>query len=386
MTDENDLKHTSLISYIEVVYSYKKLIILSTLSVGIILAFLMFFVVKPVFLSTATLKTVTKSGIGISSLISGGSLPDIGGLDELGGGGSGAKELALYEQIISSRRCLEDLIVKYDLMNQYEHKYMQDAVKDFRENLLFVSKNIKSGTMSVGVYDYSPEKSKEMSEFLISQLNKINIEMNVQSAKNNRIFIEERYNLTRKELRNAEDSLKYFQDIYGVAPDIVAKATTQTSITLEAEVKSEEVKLELLKKILSPDQSEVKTQEAKIAALKRELDNIRNSDDPSEKLRLKGTPQTILDYIRLTRNVEIQNKLLVFLLPIYEQAKIEEVKEMPSVILLDPPVVPEVKVKPKRLTTIFIGILATFILLSLSTILYELYLRKLLIELNQRSD
>jgi capsule polysaccharide export protein KpsE/RkpR len=347
---------------------------------------MLFFVIKPVFLSTSTLKTVSKSGLGLSGLISGGSLPDIGGLDELSGGGSGAKELALYEQILSSRRCLEELIVKYNLMDQYDHKYMQDAIKDFSDNLLFISKNIKSSTIVIGVYDYSPEKSKEMTEFLISQLNKINIEMNVQSAKNNRVFIENRYNLVRSDLKNAEDSLKQFQDVYGVAPDLVAKATTQASITLEAEIKSEEVKLELLKKLLSPDQSEIKTQELKITALKKQLDDIKNSDDPREILRLKGTPQTIMAYLRLTRSVEIQNKLLVFLLPIYEQAKIEEVKEMPSVSVLDPPVIPEKKVKPKRLTILLIGVLSTFVVISLSVIVYELYLKSFFVQLSNRSD
>lgn len=386
MISDNDFKSSSLIQYVEIMLSYKKLILIPTISVAVILAFIMFFVAKPVYLSTGTIKTVSKGGIGISSLISGANLPDIGGLDELGGGGSGTKELALYEQILSSRRCLEDLIIKFNLMEQYDFKYMQDALKNFRESLLYVAKNTKSGTLSVGIYDFSPQKAKDMSDFLISQLNKINIEMNVQSAKNNRAFIEERYNLVKKDLKSAEDSLKQFQDKYGVAPDIIAKATTQTSITMEAEIKSEEVKLELLKKLLSPDQSEVKTQEAKISALKKQLDNIQNSDNPEEKLRLKGTPQTILDYVRLTRSVEIQNKLMVFLLPIYEQAKIEEVKEMPSVIVLDPPDVPEIKVKPKRLTTILIGTLASFFLLSFSVILYELFLKKLLSELNQRGD
>jgi tyrosine-protein kinase Etk/Wzc len=385
MKDENNIKDTSLIKYIQIIFIYKKLIIITTLSVGVILAFLMFFVVKPVYLSTGTLKSVTKSNLGLAGLITGGSMPDIGGLDELGGGGSGAKELALYEQILTSRRCLEELIIKYDLMTQYKEKYMQDALKDFKESLLYISKNPKSSTIVVGIYDYSPEKSKEMSDFLISQLNKINIEMNVQSAKNNRIFIEDRYNLVRKELKNAEDSLKQYQDLVGVAPDLIAKATAQASITLEVEIKSEEVKLEILKKIISSDQAEVKTQETKIALLKKQLEIIKNSESPDSNLKLKGTPQTILNYVRLTRNVEIQNKLLVYLLPIYEQAKIEEVKEMPSVVVLDPPVVPEVKVKPKRLTTVFIGVLGTFLLLSLSTILYELYLIKILDELRQRS-
>ena len=386
MNYDNDIRKTSLIRYIEIILSYKKLIFISTIITAVVVAFLMFFVVKPVYLSTGTVKTVSKGGMGISGLLSGANLPDIGGLDELSGGGSGAKELALYEQILLSRRCLEELIIKFNLIEQYDFKYMQDAVKNFRESLLYISKDNKSGTITVGVYDFSPQKSKEMSDFLIEQLNKINIEMNVQNATNNRAFIETRYNLVRKQLSEAEDSLKTFQHVNGIAPDIIAKATTQASITLESEIKAEEIKLELLKKLLSPDQSEVKTQETKIAAMKKQLNEILTTEDPDTRLKLKGTPQTILDYLRLTRSVEIQNKLLVFLLPIYEQAKIEEVKEMPSVSILDPPVVPEIKVKPRRLTITFLATVAVFMLLSFSAIIYELFIKNFLVELRNRSD
>ncbi len=386
MNYDKDIRNTSLIRYIEIILSYKKLILISTILTGVITAFLMFFVVKPVFLSTGTVKTVSKSGLGISGLLSGANLPDIGGLDELSGGGSGAKELALYEQILLSRRCLEELIVRFNLIEQYDFKYMQDAIKNFREGLLYILKDNKSGTITIGVYDFSPQKSKEMSDFLIEQLNKINIEMNVQNAANNRAFIEARYNLVRKQLSEAEDSLKMFQDANGIAPDIIAKATTQASITLESEIKAEEIKLELLKKLLSPDQSEVKTQETKISAMRKQLNEILTTEDPDTRLKLKGTPQTILDYVRLTRSVEIQNKLLVFLLPIYEQAKIEEVKEMPSVSILDPPVVPEIKVKPKRLTITLVATVAVFLILSFSAIMYELYIKNFLFELRNRSD
>ena len=120
--------------------------------------------------------------------------------------------------------------------------------------------------------------------------------------------------------------------------------------------------------------------------MKKQLYEIQNTEDPDIKLKLKGTPQTILDYIRLTRSVEIQNKLLVFLLPIFEQAKIEEVKEMPSVSILDPPVVPEIKVKPKRLTITFISTMAVFLLLSFSVIMYELYIKFFLEELRHSRD
>jgi tyrosine-protein kinase Etk/Wzc len=365
------------LTYLEIILNYKKFIAFTLLSVGLVLFILLFFIIKPVFLSTGTLKTVSKGNLGLSGLLVGASLPDIGGLDELGGG-SGSKELALFEQILLSRRCLEDLIIKYNLVEQYDYKYMEDALKDARENLLFISKNIKSGTITVGFHDYSPEKSKEMTEYLFAQLNKINIEMNVQYAKNNRAFVEERYNLVKSELKKAEDSLKTFQDMYGIAPDVIAKATTQASITMEAELKSEEIKLELLKKLLSPDQTEIKTQEAKIEAIKSQIIEIDKSEDPNLKLKLKDAPQKVLNYLRLVRNIEIQNKLLMFLLPIFEQAKIEEVKETPTVLVLDPPSLPEKKVKPKRLTILLIGLISTFLILTYAVVFYELRLKAFL--------
>ena len=47
------------------------------------------------------------------------------------------------------------------------------------------------------------------------------------------------------------------------------------------------------------------------------------------------------------RDVEIQNKILEFVTPLYEQAKVEEQRATPSVIVLDTALVPERKAKPK---------------------------------------
>ena len=65
-------------------------------------------------------------------------------------------------------------------------------------------------------------------------------------------------------MKNAEDSLKSFQMIYGVAPDLQIKAAAQSVFTLEAELKTEEIKLDVINKILSSDQLEVKTKKQKL--------------------------------------------------------------------------------------------------------------------------
>lgn len=382
MTEINDkepkdsINESATTKYLLIFLKHWKVITSITLLVGIITTILAFFVIKPEYLSSAIIKASGKTSIGLGGLLSSAGIPDLGGLEELTGSVM-IKELALYEEILQSRRCLEEVIKKYDLMKEYDYRFMQDAVKDFRENKTYVTKNLKAGTIEIGVYDINPQRAKEIVEYMIELLNTINIEMNVQNAKTTREFIEGRYNEIKNDLKAAEDSLKYFQKNYGFAPDIVTKTVVQSTVQLEADIEAEKIKLELLKKALSPDEAEVKLQEAKIAAMKKELENIKKSNDKSSSLRLKDAPDIVLNYMRLARNVEIQNKLLTYIIPIYEQAKIEEKKEMPSVLVLDYPSLPEYKKRPKRLTLVAISILATFALLNISFSIYELYLKNL---------
>lgn len=373
---KDSINDSATTKYLLVFLKHWKVITSVTLIVGIITTILAFFVIRPEYLSSAIIKASGKTSLGLGGLLSSAGIPDLGGLEELTGSVM-IKELALYEEILQSRRCLEEVIKKYDLMKEYNYRFMQDAVKDFRENKTYLTKNLKAGTIEIGVYDINPQRAKEIVEYMIELLNTINIEMNVQNAKTTREFIEGRYNEIKNDLKAVEDSLKYFQKNYGFAPDIVTKTVVQSTVQLEADIEAEKIKLELLKKALAPDESEVKLQEAKIEAMKKELESIKKSNDKSSSLRLKDAPDIVLNYMRLVRNVEIQNKLLTYIIPIYEQAKIEEKKEMPSVLVLDYPSLPEYKKRPKRLTLVAISIVATFALLNISFSIYELYLKNL---------
>jgi tyrosine-protein kinase Etk/Wzc len=343
---------------LEIFIKYKRKIIIITLTVGLLIGLFLFFVANPIFLSSGVVKTTSKMG-GLSSMITQ-NITDLGDLGDLTGGGSAGKELALYENILTSRRCLEEAIIKFKLNDEWEYKFMQDAVKNFREEVLTVSKDKTAGTMEIGIFDKDPQRAKEMVEFLIYQLNKINTELNVTNAKANREYIEQRYYLIRQDLRGFEDSLRQYQDVYGIAPDLKAKAIIQSVVQLEAEEKSEEIKLDLMNKILSPGESEILIQKEKIASLKSEIRKINESGDSSLSFHLKGAPGVILNYLRLVREVEIQNKMLIYIMPLYEQAKIEEKKETPSVLVLDQPVVPERKAKPKRVVTILLFMFVAF--------------------------
>lgn len=345
------VKEFTLSDFIKIFKEYRKKIYIVSLIFGVLTAIVVFFIMDPIFLSYGTIKTSGKV-VGLSL----GGIPgaEIGDFGEVLTGTSYTKELAFYENILKSRRCLEETIVKYNFMEENKYKHMQQAVKDFRENILYIFKDRISGTMDVGVYDKDPAKAKEISEFLIHQLDKINIEMNILNARNQREFIQQRYEQSVEKLTSSEDTLKNFQDTYGISPDIQVRVVSEIEIQLEAEIESEKIKLELLQKILSPSQDEIKFQEEKIKALENRLSKIRNSDDGTSKIQLKGSPDVVLKFIRLKREVEIQNKIQSILLPLYEQSKIEEKKEIPTILILDQPFVPDEKTKPKRIISILI--------------------------------
>lgn len=363
MSEENINQKTSIkiIDIILIFLKNKNHIFIFTFIVMIVASILYFFVFDLIFFSTASIKSSSKSG-GLLGALDGG-LPDIGALDDFGISGSkSAKELAAYEEILMSRRCLEELIIKFNLVERDDYRFLEDAIKDFRENKLVIKQEKLAGILYVGVYDKEPHLAKEMVEFLLMQLDKINIELNVQNAKSNREFIETRYLQAKLDLAKSEDSLKTYQLIYGIAPDIQVKAAAQSVFTMEAELKAEEVKLDVLKKILSSDQPEVKTQEAKVNSIRSKIVEIQNSTDINELLRLGNSPQIVMNYLRLVRDVEIQTKILTFMIPIFEQAKIEEKRETPTIILLDKPVIAERKTKPKRLTMVIVFTVLGFIL------------------------
>jgi len=363
----NEERSLNLIDFILIVLKWKRFILITTGIIGLISIILYFFVFNLIYLSTATIKSTGKSGSIFSALE---GLSNFGSFEDLTSSAR-SQELAVYREILSSRRCLEALIVKFDLMKNGDYQYVEDAVKSFQKNQLFLDDDRISGLLYIGVYDKDPVIAKDMTEFLISELDKINIELNVTKAKSNREFVEKRYFQAKEDLSASEDSLKSFQMIYGVAPDLQIKAAAQSAFTLEADLKTEEVKLDVLKKILSPEQLEIRTQEAKINSLKDKITEIQNSTNLSDFLRLGNSPQIVMSFLRLQRNVEIQTKILTYLLPVYEQAKIEEKKETPTILVLDKPYVAERKTKPKRLTMVLLSIFGSFFVLSICTIIYE---------------
>ena len=70
-------------------------------------------------------------------------------------------------------------------------------------------------------------------------------------------------------------------------------------------------------------------------------------------------PNIAIQYLRTYREVEIQQSILEIVMPMFEQAKVEEQKSIPTIMLIDKAVAPELKYSPKR-SVIILGLLFFF--------------------------
>ena len=372
-------KKTNLIDYLSVIVKWRKLIIVNFLIVAIITAIISLIVPKTFTAKTTILPpTETSAGFGLSSLI--GSLP----LGQLGLSGV-SEQTYTFIAILNSRTVMESIAENFNLMELYKEDNMEQTVKALR-NYVSVEIN-EDGTISLfasaNTGNLSNEEeanearklARDMANAFIEELDRVNLRLKTEKARNTRLYIEKRYLQNLADLQKAENGLKEFQETYGV---IALPEQTAVSIQAAAELKAKiivkEVEIAVLSKYVSKSHSELTHAKSELSELRRKLNemnsgtNYDNTDGKGNSnlfIPFSKVPDLGIKYLRLYREITLQEKLLEFLLPQYEQAKIQEAKDTPTEQVLDEAVMPIRRTKPKRAIMVM---LAGFISIAFSMI------------------
>jgi len=264
---------------------------------------------------------------------------------------------------------MDSVINKFNLIKVYDigNYPMETAEKELRANTNFdIDEN---DALNITVLDKDANRAADMANYFVTLLNKIFTKVSVEEAHNNRLFIQQRYEKNLDDLKNTEDTLEEFQQKYKVydMPQ-QAKAAITAGADLEAQRIAAEVELGVMKQQYGEDAPQVKLKTLQIQELSQKLEDLQTgsgsdfSRGASVLPAFKNVPELGIAYLRLYRDYQIQTKLLEFILPLYEQAKIEEQKDTPAVIVLDKAIPPERPSVPKR---IFIEIVFAFVVMSL---------------------
>ena len=345
-------KSKNLIDFLYILIKWRKLIIINFLIVSILAAGVSLIMPHVYEAHTKILPpSENAAGLGLSSLLS--NIP-MGGL----GMGAMSGELFQFISILNSRTIMESAAEKFNLVERYKQENMEETVRILREN---VSEDINDdGTLSVSCKvrtKWIPGQenireaqliSMEMTNFFIQKMDSINKHLKIKSAKSYRIKKKKRYQENVNELRKAENELKQFQETHGT---IALEQQTQATIAAAAEIKSQiiakQIELDALGQNIGPSNLQLQKIKNQVQSLQNTLDDFYSKQDQLF-ISLGDAPDLQIKYGRLMREMMLQQKIMEFLLPQYEQAKLQEAKDTPTVQVLDEAVRPIKRSKPKR--------------------------------------
>ncbi|MBU1680162.1 MAG: hypothetical protein KKD86_15160 [Bacteroidetes bacterium] len=236
---------------------------------------------------------------------------------------------------------------------------MDKALKAFYDDIS--SDPNEYGMIEISIINEDPQISANIANYIVHLVDSVNIKINIERARNNRIFIEKRYSQNVDDLRKSENSLYKFQKKYGiVAVPEQLEVTIKAAAEIEAALFKIEVEAFLALQQFGEHSPQYQGVKAEMELLNKKVQELKNSSDLSEHSNIlfpfKKMPEIAIGYLRVYREVEIQQSILEIVMPMYEQAKVEEQKSFPTIIIIDEAVPAQLKYSPKR-SVIVVGVL-----------------------------
>jgi capsule polysaccharide export protein KpsE/RkpR len=271
----------------------------------------------------------------------------------------------LFIGVLKSRTIQDGLISKFDLRKVYRVRSWADAREEL-EDRTDISSDRKSGIITIKVTDRTPQRAAAMGREYISELNWVMTQLNTSSAHRERVFLEDRLQQVKGDLEQAEKDFGEFAS-KNATLDIrdEGKGMVEAAGSIEGELIASETQLQGLKQIYTAENVRVRSVQARIDELRRQLRSMggkagtsastESSDDASVYPSIRELPLLGVSYSDLLRHTKIEEAVFATLTQEYEQAKVNEAKELPSEAVLDPPDVPEKKSFPHRALITVLG-------------------------------
>jgi len=321
----------------------RKMLIIKICTIAVVAAVAYSLTLPNIYSATAkVLPPQKEAGGGLSAL-----LGQAGGLAGLAAGGLGGGS-DLYVGILKSRSVADAVIKRLDLVQVYKAKNLEAARKGL-EGAVKVQGG-KDGIISIVAEDEDPKRSAQLANAFVDELARTTVRLNLSKAGTERMFLEKRLDIVKKDLKSAEEDLKTFSQRNKIVQvDSQAKASIEGVARLKADLATKEVQLAVLRSNQTDESSEVKAVLNGIRRLRGELGALTGNGGGSESIPTIGNvPGVGLDYSRKLRELKTQEAIFEQLTKQYEVVKINEAKDSSSFQILDEAVVPVNKSKPRR--------------------------------------
>jgi len=370
--DKNGIEKTSEgILLVALIIRYKWFILLFTL-VGTLVATIIAFIMPNWYSATANVVPPKSTSLGFEGMMNNlsSTLKDIG-LTKLGGKGEGAYSLLV---ILDSRTVKDSIIKKYKLMERYEIESgrMVDVRKAFEENLEIEAE--KEGNYTITITDKDPKVAAMMANDYVQIANGLAQNLFNLESRVNREYLQKRINATEENISRISDSIRiYSQSKLIFSPQDQAKALSTALIDLKAELMKQEIILDLLTNKYGKDDPYTIMQAGVINQLKTQLSNAQNQPGFGGNFALNKAAEVGIEFMRLYAEFETMNKVKAFLIPMLEEARLNEIRQTQSLFIVDKAIPPDKKIKPKRSLIILGSAVGLFLLSVIFTLIFNSY-------------
>ncbi len=270
-------------------------------------------------------------------------------------------------------------LLKFDLRSRYRMTRWSSPSSYYsaRKQLQSFSnfeEDKKSGVIVITATAYDAQTAADMANAYVEELNRLAAALNTSAAHREREFLEERLKSAKEDLDKASLELSHFSSTsYIMDPQTQQRSLMDAASRIEGELIASETELRGLQQLYSDDNVRVRTLKARMGELQAQLRKLQRGGSSSGTSKpgdapypsLRALPGLNYRYLDLYRQTKTQEAVYDFLTQQYELAKLEEVKELPTVRTMDRAVPPERKSGPVRslivLLSVFLGLaLASF--------------------------
>ena len=290
------------------------------------------------------------------------------GLTKFGGRTEGYSFLV----ILNSRSVKDSLIKKFNLAKVYEipDTLKSEVYKALEENLDIT--NEKEGNYTVTIYDKNPQRAAEMTNYYLEIANNVAQNIFRIEATTSRLYIESRLEAIDSVLTQISDSLKiYSKQKFVFSPLDQAKAVSSAYADLKAQEIQQDVVYELMKNKFGETDPYTLNQKKLLENLKSKVNDAENKSGFFGNFPLTEAAGVGIEYLRLYTSYEIYFKVKGFLMPMLEDARLDESRNTKSLIVVDKAVPADKKAYPKRSLIVLGSTFGVFILSLLFILLIE---------------
>ncbi|HEY4816241.1 MAG TPA: Wzz/FepE/Etk N-terminal domain-containing protein [Candidatus Acidoferrum sp.] len=271
----------------------------------------------------------------------------------------------IFVGILTSRTVQDKLIQQFELRKLYGTRRMEDTRRVLAEHT-GIAVDRKSQIISITVSDRSPQRAAAMGQAYVEELNRLVAELSTSSARRERIFLEGRLQAVSQDLEAAEKEFSQFAS-KNTAIDVKeqGRAMVGAAALLQGQLIAAQSQYEGLREIYTDNNTRVRTVKARIDELQRQLEKLGGKGESATTISsqsgdsmypsIRKLPLLGVAFADLYRRTKIQETVLETLTKEYEMAKVQEVKEIPTVKVLDVAHIPDKKSFPPRSVIMLLG-------------------------------